>query len=580
MKKLWLILTGVLTAAALTVTAFAADPVLSVDFADGDNGFELVEAELVDDATRGQVLEVNGKGPTTTGTSYAVLKTDLFKTTNWDEGMTINMWVKSAVSETLHGTAPIFSLDIANVGYIGLVTSLEAAFNTDGNDTSLGISPRIWCDPANVGGGMCELDQGVWQYVSLVFGEENLFLYVDGELVSDQPFANGNANDFTNMISLFIEFEEVYSLRLGSWLCSWWNYGDFEGMIDDVTIYNCALTEDEIGDLYNGTAVEQTEFEHVPTVEELYTATYAAPVYTADLTKAELNNAELVSGTEHGDAVQIKGIGAADNTNGTSYALITDDFFSTNDWTNGMTVSLWVKPDESETLLRGAPLYSFDISNQGYIGVTSSLQSGINTTGNEEAEFDICWNDPSDQGGTAIKVKPGEWQNVIVTYSAEGMAIYQNGEVIEKPGINGAGGAGLLDQMKYVPSLRLGSWLCSWWQNGDFQGQIADVEIYNVVLNPLEAKQLYNKTGVFAEGAAETTAPETTAPETTAPETEVVETEAPVETEVVEAPVADAETTETVETETTAPQTFDAAIIAVAAAVMSLGSAVALKKRK
>ena len=125
MKKLWIVFSVVL-AAVLAVTAFAADPVLSIDFADGDNGMELVDSELVNDPTRGQVLQVSGMGPSTTGQSYAVLTTDLFKTTNWDDGMTINMWVKSDVgSTTLHGTAPLFSLDIANQGYIGLVASLK-----------------------------------------------------------------------------------------------------------------------------------------------------------------------------------------------------------------------------------------------------------------------------------------------------------------------------------------------------------------------------------------------------------------------------------------------------------------------
>lgn len=562
MKKLWIVLSVVLSA-VLAVTAFATDPVLSIDFADGDNGMELVDSELVNDPTRGQVLQVSGMGPSTTGQSYAVLTTDLFKTTNWDDGMTINMWVKSDVgSTTLHGTAPLFSLDIANQGYIGLVASLEAAINTDGNQPETGISPRIWCDPANTSGGISQLEEGVWQYVSLVFCEDHMELYVDGELYANPPFANGNSNDLSNMLSLFVELEEVYSVRLGSWLCSWWNYGDFEGMIDDFTIYNYALSADEISELYSSTSVTQTEFEKAPTLEELYTATYSAPVYTADLTKAELTNAELVTGTEHGDAVQIKGTG--ENTNGTSYALITDNFFSTADWSNGMTVSLWVKADDSATLKGNAPLYSFDISNQGYIATVASLESGINTTGNEDAEYEICWNDPSNVGGSASKLTAGKWQNVTVVYGDGAMAIYLDGEVMVKPGVNGAGVAALMDQMKYVPSLRLGSWLCSWWQQGDFEGQIADVEIYNTALNPLEVQQAYTKTGAFAEGAKteETAATEeTTAPETTAEETVV----APVTTDT---------------TAEKAPQTFDAVTVAAVAMVMSLGSAIVIKKRR
>lgn len=277
MKKFWLLASAALTAAALTVSAFAADPVLSIDFADGDNGMELVEAEIVNDSTRGKVLEVNGQGPSTNGTSYAVLKTDVFKNTNWDNGLTVNLWVKAAEgSTTLHGTAPLFSLDIANIGYIGMVSSLEAAINTDGNDTSLGISPRIWCDPADVGGAQNMLDEGVWQYISLVFCEDHLELYVDGELYTDKPFTNGNTSDLSSMMSLFMELEEVYSIRLGSWLCTWWNYGDFEGMIDDVTVYNAALSADEISALYTSTKAEAAPAAEEPAAEEPATEEPAA----------------------------------------------------------------------------------------------------------------------------------------------------------------------------------------------------------------------------------------------------------------------------------------------------------------
>lgn len=283
MKKFWLLASAALTAAALTVSAFAADPVLSIDFADGDNGMELVEAEIVNDSTRGKVLEVNGQGPSTNGTSYAVLKTDVFKNTNWDNGLTVNLWVKAAEgSTTLHGTAPLFSLDIANIGYIGMVSSLEAAINTDGNDTSLGISPRIWCDPADVGGAQNMLDEGVWQYISLVFCEDHLELYVDGELYTDKPFTNGNTSDLSSMMSLFMELEEVYSIRLGSWLCTWWNYGDFEGMIDDVTVYNAALSADEISALYTSTKAEAAPAAEEPVAEEPATEAPAAEESAAE----------------------------------------------------------------------------------------------------------------------------------------------------------------------------------------------------------------------------------------------------------------------------------------------------------
>ena len=85
--------------------------------------------------------------------------------------------------------------------------------------------------------------------------------------------------------------------------------------------------------------------------------------------------------------------------------------------------------------------------------------------------------------------------------------------------------------------------------------------------------------GASAAETPETEAPETEAPETEALETEAPETEAPeTETEVV-TPAETAETaSETVET--TAPQTFDAGIMAAAAAMVSAAGYAISKKRR
>lgn len=76
------------------------------------------------------------------------------------------------------------------------------------------------------------------------------------------------------------------------------------------------------------------------------------------------------------------------------------------------------------------------------------------------------------------------------------------------------------------------------------------------------------------EAVAETEAPETEAPETEAPETEA---ETAAETETVAEPAEAAEETVTTEV-TTAPQTFDIAVVAGIAAVVSLAGFAASKK--
>ncbi|MBO7405081.1 MAG: hypothetical protein J6V24_08985, partial [Clostridia bacterium] len=106
MKKLALVLALAL-AVILAVSAAAADPVISIDFTDGAGDVELVNAEIVYDVTRGNVLQVNGQGPGTNRTSYGLYKTDVFENTDWEKGLTYSLWIQTDVgSETLDPHAP------------------------------------------------------------------------------------------------------------------------------------------------------------------------------------------------------------------------------------------------------------------------------------------------------------------------------------------------------------------------------------------------------------------------------------------------------------------------------------------
>ena len=509
MKKFAPIL-ALLVIMALAVTALAADPVISIDFADGAGDVELVNADIVNDVTRGNVLKINGQGNGTARTSYGLYTTDVFENTDWSDGLTISMWIQTDVgADSLSGTAPIYSLDIARIGYIAATCSLETTMNTDGNEPDTGIAPRCWNDPANVSGGMNKTDEGIWQLLTVVYDPDNgIKIYVDGEFYADSPLGGGG------MIEFLVEAEFVTAIRLGAWNCDWWNFGDYQGMIDDVNVWNTSLSEDDIYDLYKDTKVTQTVVVKAPTIEELYTAEDHTPVYTLDFEDAsalELNNADLVSGRS-GNALKVKGEG--DGTNGTSYGLVTTDLFKNTDWTNGLTISMWVNADDSDTLNGMAPLYSLDIGRIGYIGVVNSLQSGINTDGNEDVGIvPRFWNDPGNQGECVNETTAGQWDLVTVVYNNDGannMAIYKNGEAVVKPGMNLADAFGpgtpeqfFTEQLKEVYSLRLGSWLCDWWNRGDYQGLIDDVEIYNVALNPLEVKYLFTGKPADEESAEE-----------------------------------------------------------------------------
>lgn len=508
MKKLALVLALAL-AVILAVSAAAADPVISIDFTDGAGDVELVNAEIVYDVTRGNVLQVNGQGPGTNRTSYGLYKTDVFENTDWENGLTVSMWIQTVVgSETLDPHAPIFSIDseAAPQGYIAIIVSGETTMNTDGNQPETGISPRCWNDP--VWTTMNQTSEGIWQLLTVVYDPDSgdIRYYLDDELINTQGFGGGSMDMF------LFELEFYNLVRLGSWGCTWWNTGDYEGLIDDVAIYATALTEDEIADRYSETKVNQTVIVKAPTLEEKYTAADHTPVYTIDFEDAsafELTNAELKDGRT-GKALKINGSGA--DNHGTSYALYKTDLFKNTDFSKGMTFSFWVNADNSDTLRGMAPYYSLDLANQGYIGTVCSLQSGINTDGNEDVGIvPRFWNDPGDRDNCKNETTPGQWDLVTVVYNAGGqsMGIYKNGEQVAKAGINlgdqfgGGTPDQFFEQVNMVETLRFGSWLCAWWQYGDYEGMIDDFEIYNEELNPLEVKYLYTGKPAAEEPAEE-----------------------------------------------------------------------------
>ena len=508
MKKLAVVF-AVALAVLLSVAVYADDPIIAIDFEDGGDGLEFVNTEVVDDVTRGKVLKVNGQGNGTARSSYALYTTDLFENTNWENGLTVSMWIQTDVgSMTLSGTTPIYSIDMGNQGYIAAVCSLETTMNTDGNEPDTGISPRCWNDPVNVAGGVNKTDEGIWQLLTVVYSPDGIKTYVDGEYYADSPLGGGDMDSF------LFEVEFATALRLGAWTCTWWNYGDYQGLIDDVRVWNTALTEDDVFDLYADTKKVQTVVVKAPTVEELYTYEEHSPVWTMDFEDAsavELNNAEIVPGRT-GNALRIKGQGR--DTNGTSYGLVTTDLFKNTDWTKGMTISMWVNADASDTLTGIAPIYSLDIGNIGYIAVVNSLQSAINTDGNEDIGIvPRFWNDPGNFEGSKNETTAGQWDLVTVVYNNDGannMAIYKNGEAVVRPGMNlgtqfgeGTPEQFFTEQIGQVYSLRFGSWLCAWWNWGDYEGMIDDVEIYNVALNPLEAKYLYTGVPAADEAPAE-----------------------------------------------------------------------------
>jgi hypothetical protein len=85
--------------------------------------------------------------------------------------------------------------------------------------------------------GQTEVAANEWHYVAAVYDGQKMCLYVDGKIDACKDFKGGiGRNDFEVLIGENAE-------QTGRF---------FGGIIDDVRVYNYALTADKIQNLYEG----------------------------------------------------------------------------------------------------------------------------------------------------------------------------------------------------------------------------------------------------------------------------------------------------------------------------------------
>ena len=102
------------------------------------------------------------------------------------------------------------------------------AFFLNGNDENIGLWTS-WSD--NVGCSVSGYFLNNWTHVAFVYGEDYARLYVNGQLEDEKE----NIPNFSGM--------NVKDLYIGKFRDSWY---PFSGLIDEVRIYNRALTGSEI----------------------------------------------------------------------------------------------------------------------------------------------------------------------------------------------------------------------------------------------------------------------------------------------------------------------------------------------
>jgi outer membrane lipoprotein-sorting protein len=131
--------------------------------------------------------------------------------------------------------------------WTGIITKGDSAWRLSTsfaqNIFHFGVSSKDYIN------GKAIVDSGQWHNVACVYGGQNMSIYVDGKLDVSRPRTGPiGTNDFPVCIGENIELKGR---------C-------FHGLIDDVRIYNYALSQDEITKLFSSANYATTETKYAP----------------------------------------------------------------------------------------------------------------------------------------------------------------------------------------------------------------------------------------------------------------------------------------------------------------------------
>jgi hypothetical protein len=315
----------------------------------------------------------------------------------------------------------------------------------------------------NYSGGISDMDSGdghdlkpgQWTHLVMVHDGAKNKIFLNGTLVAEKV-VTGTLNSTTKPLGIGYN-----AIDGGNW---------FDGVIDDVEIYNFALTDQDIADLF----AAQSPF---PGIADELVAHYSLNGDGTDETQfgndASLDEAATATTNRHGWASNaLHGAALADN----SIAL-------QSDYT---TISFWVNPT---SLPASGEVYL--MSNGGWqerwkISLPSHGKPVFTT------HATACCSDMDSGDGNALKV--GEWTHVAMVHDGTNDQIFVNGVLANQKATSGA-----LNKTKFP----LGIGFDPIDNGGFFDGSIDDVLIFNKALSAIEIAALYDLQNVEPSGSSE-----------------------------------------------------------------------------
>jgi hypothetical protein len=362
---------------------------------------------------------------------------------------TISAWIKTASTGTVNNSGTIVSKIANTPPHNGFVLNInrEAA-------GKIYYYAGSW-----YGTNSSDYNNGNWRHIVVVHEGTNLRFYKDGVL--DGSYTASSPTNYE--ANLLIGKERDGAPRL------------FNGSIDDVRIYNRALSEEEIKSLYDSYSPKTT-------TGSLEQGLILDMPLKSKYTKSETAGSQIMTdrtaysrdGQNSGATITEEGA----SFNGSNYYHIkTINNILLDD---SQVYSAWVKVPAIDGALRGV------LTTHNH-AQTSNL--GINII-NGKFYISIGYADGTreyNSKGTSFSITPNEWAHVVLVYnkSENSVQFYVNGNPDNK--------WMLTKTVKFTPEkISVGIWSTTY-SGYLYNGQISNLLIYNRALSEDEVKTLYNR---------------------------------------------------------------------------------------
>jgi len=341
----------------------------------------------------GKALSLDG-----TGSNYLTLKNAQGECLlNEEEEITVSYWSQTKNEGTNWAFYASGDKEAQTLNYEKFVAVNDGGFElTAERHHNTGRRPEHMAQAA--------VQKNDWKHIAVVYGKHATTVYVNGT-------ESGSAEADFALPEILGKNGAVYLGKAN------WGSGEFyNGIIDEVSIYNYALTPDEIGELSQKYQIPYSEKKKLAA----FTFNDTATGFSSEGAKAaSAQNPSLSQDSVSGKALELK-----DNT----YLAVTDP--SEKSLLTGckeLTISYWGKAadfDNSNWLLYAAADDNAQPFNyEKYIGISDQWSSVI------AERFQNSGSRPEPQ---AAEASANEWRHVTVVYGRRTTTIYINGKNVSQ----------------------------------------------------------------------------------------------------------------------------------------------------